>query len=227
MSKKRKNNNYVTEKRINAIAEKEKEKKLQKRKKLFRTVFLPIIAVILAVALVVGLGAAFGWWDYEPVATHHATIEIEDYGTLHLELYGNDAPETVKNFIKLAEEGYYEELYFSRIIEGFIMQGGEGMGTESIKGEFRANGVWNRISHKRGVVSMWRNSGYDSASDEFFIVHQDSPSLNGKYAAFGMVTSGMEIVDKICSEAEPYDDNGSINLYARPRILSVTVHEVH
>ena len=227
VAKKKKNSNYVTEKTINAKAEKERAKKAARRNKLLRAILIPSVAVLLAVGIIIGIGFPLGWWNYTPVATHHATIEIEDYGTLHVELYGNDAPETVENFVKLAEEGYYDELTFHRIIEDFMAQGGEGMGTPSITGEFRANGFRNRIKHTRGVISMARSDDMDSASDEFFIVQKDSPHLNGYYAAFGKVTSGMEVIDAMCADAEPYNDNGSIAPYAQPRIMSITIHEVH
>lgn len=227
MPKKKKNSNYVTEKRELAKAEKERAKKLAYRKKIIKRVVIPAVALILAVCLVVGVGAIFGWWDYEPVPTHHAEIELYDYGTIHLELYADAAPITVANFIKLANEGYYEDRTFHRIIDGKLVQGGEGMGTPSIKGEFRLNGVRNRIRHERGVISMMRSDDYDSGADEFFIVHQNAPEFNGRYAAFGKVTSGMEIVDAMCENTEPYNDDGGIHPYYQPKIKSVTVHEVH
>lgn len=166
----------------------------------------------------------------EAVATHYATIEILNYGTIQLELYGNSAPQTVENFVSLAESGFYGGLTFHRIIEGFMIQGGDpnGNGTggaeEEIFGEFSSNGFENNLSHIRGVISMARSNAFDSASSQFFIVHQDSiDSLDGKYAAFGYVTEGMDVVDAICAEAEPIDSNGSIDMEMQPIITSITI----
>ena len=168
----------------------------------------------------------------EAVATHIATIEIADYGTVTLELYGNSAPATVKNFVSLAESGFYDGLTFHRIIEGFMMQGGDpegngygGSDTE-IFGEFSENGFENNLSHIRGVISMARSNEYDSASSQFFIVHEDNTeSLDGKYAAFGYVTEGIEVVDAICKAAEPIDGNGGIAAEDQPVITSITITE--
>lgn len=168
--------------------------------------------------------------------TQYAHIEIEGYGTIVVELDSEEAPITVENFVKLANEGFYNGLTFHRIIEGFMMQGGcpEGDGTGGttpIKGEFTKNGVDNTISHKRGVISMARRGGYpdsnyyDTGSCQFFIVHQDSSHLNGKYAAFGYVVSGMEIVDKICTEVKPTDSNGTIPKDKQPIIKSITIKD--
>lgn len=164
-----------------------------------------------------------------PVATHTATIEIEDYGTIKLDLYGNIAPITVENFVNLANRGFYDGLTFHRIIVDFMMQGGcpEGNGTgdsgTDIKGEFLVNGVYNTISHVRGVISMARGNDPDSGSCQFFIVHKDSPHLDDNYAAFGMVTEGLDVVDRICAEAKPTDNNGTIPRENQPVIKSITV----
>lgn len=139
--------------------------------------------------------------------TVRVAIEVQDFGTIRLELYPKKAPETVANFEKLVKEGFYDGLTFHRIIKGFMIQGGDpkGNGTggsdETIKGEFSANGFTkNDISHKRGVISMARSGmSYDSASSQFFIVHEDSTFLDGQYAAFGMVTDGMDVVDAIAN----------------------------
>ena len=167
--------------------------------------------------------------EKEPQVTHTATIEIAGYGTIELELYGNIAPITVENFEKLANEGFYNGLTLHRIIKDFMMQGGcpNGNGTgdsgTDIKGEFLFNGVYNTIAHERGVISMARGNSRDSGSSQFFIVHKDSPHLDYNYAAFGRVTSGIEVVDKICTEAEPTDSNGTIPADKQPVITSITV----
>lgn len=162
--------------------------------------------------------------------THHAVIKVKDFGEIELELYGDKAPITVKNFIDLVNDEFYDGLTFHRIIENFMIQGGcpKGDGTgssgQNIKGEFANNGVENDISHLRGVVSMARG-GYDnnSGSCQFFIVHQDSTYLDGDYAAFGKVTKGMDIVDKIATETEVYGSNGEVMSYHQPVIESIRI----
>ena len=164
-----------------------------------------------------------------PAADCVATIEIKDYGTITVALDASAAPETVANFVSLAKSGFYDGLTFHRIIEGFMMQGGapkEGSkAPETIKGEFSINGVDNKLSHTRGAISMARANPYDSASSQFFIVHKDSTFLDGKYAAFGYVTSGIEVVDAVCEAAKPTDDNGSIPEDQQPVIVSVKISE--
>lgn len=158
---------------------------------------------------------------------HHAKIKVKDYGTIEVELDGDTAPITVANFIKLVNEKFYDGLTFHRIISGFMIQGGDPLGNgtggsdETIKGEFSSNGVENNISHKRGVISMARSSDPDSASSQFFIMHQDSTYLDGEYAAFGKVTKGMKVVDKICEDATPTDGNGTIEKEDQPVIESI------
>ena len=132
-------------------------------------------------------------------------IEMENGGKIKLELDAEQAPITVANFTKLVGEGFYDGLIFHRVISGFMIQGGDPQGTgmggakEKIKGEFLMNGVMNNISHKRGVISMARAQHPDSASSQFFIVHEDSTFLDGQYAAFGRVVEGMEVVDEIAA----------------------------
>ncbi len=160
---------------------------------------------------------------------HHVEIEVKDYGTIKLELDADVAPITVTNFINLAKSKFYDGLTFHRIISGFMIQGGSSDGTSNstggntIKGEFSNNGVKNDISHKRGVISMARASSYDSASTQFFIVHEDSTFLDGDYAAFGHVTDGMEVIDEICKKVKVVDDNGTVLKNDQPKITKVTV----
>ncbi len=131
------------------------------------------------------------------------TIEMEDGGVIKAELYPEVAPNTVNNFISLVQKGFYDGVIFHRVIPGFMIQGGDpngiGIGGPgySIKGEFTANGFQNDLKHTRGVLSMARTMIPDSAGSQFFIMHQDAPHLDRQYAAFGMVTEGMEVVDKI------------------------------
>ena len=150
--------------------------------------------------------------------TIDATIYLEDGGEIELELYPDLAPETVENFVMLAEDGFYDGTIFHRVIENFMIQGGgydenlKKQDADAIKGEFEANGFENTLSHVRGVISMARAHDMNSASSQFFIVQQDSPHLDGQYAAFGRVTEGMDVVDEIASvrtgyvEAQGLDD---------------------
>lgn len=160
---------------------------------------------------------------------HHAEIVIKDHGTIKVELDADSAPITVTNFVNLAKSGFYDGLTFHRIMEGFMMQGGDpaGNGTggsdETIKGEFASNGVENPISHKRGTISMARAQDPDSGSSQFFIVHEDSTFLDGDYAAFGTVTEGMDIVDDICENAVVVDQNGTVKDGTQPVIESINV----
>ena len=142
--------------------------------------------------------------DPSTVEKMNATITIEGMGDIKLELYPSKAPQTVANFAELARKDFYNGLIFHRVIEGFMIQGGDPTGTGTggpgyaIKGEFAENGFENDIAHERGVISMARkNKPLDSAGSQFFIMHQDAQHLDGLYAAFGRVTSGMDIVDKI------------------------------
>lgn len=160
-----------------------------------------------------------------------ADIDIADYGRVTVALDPAAAPLTVENFVSLAESGFYDGLTFHRIMEGFMMQGGDPDGNGSggrgknIKGEFSSNGVDNPLSHTRGAVSMARANLPDSASSQFFIVHEDSTFLDGDYAVFGYVTEGMDVVDRVCQDAEPVDNNGTILPENQPVITSVTIRQ--
>ena len=164
-----------------------------------------------------------------PIGIHHAEIEIEDYGVVSVELDGDVAPVTVQNFMDLANAGFYDGLTFHRIIDGFMIQGGDPNGNGSggsgnnIVGEFEANGYTNNIAHTKGVISMARAQDPNSASSQFFIMVADAPHLDGQYAAFGHVTSGQDVVDKIAADAKPLDDNGTIAPEDQPVINSVKI----
>lgn len=185
-------------------------------------------AIALVLALLVGVLAACGK-DEGASGKHHVEIDIRDYGTVAVELDADSAPITVANFLKLSKSGFYDGLTFHRIINGFMMQGGDPEGTgmggsdEKIKGEFTANGVQNRLSPTRGAISMARSNAYDSASSQFFIVHQDSTFLDGQYACFGYVTSGMDIVDAICEGTPVTDGNGTVKDGCQPVIETIRV----
>ncbi len=159
---------------------------------------------------------------------HHAVIEVKDYGTIKLELNATNTPITVSNFAHLVNEKFYDGLTFHRIINDFMVQGGDpnGNGTGGsdvkVKGEFSANGVVNAIQHKRGVISMARSQDNNSGSSQFFIMHTDTQgsSLDGQYAAFGKVTEGMDVVDKL-AEVPVEDTNGTVKPENQPIITSI------
>ena len=167
--------------------------------------------------------------DMYKTGTHHAEMVVKDYGTVKMELYADIAQITVANFAKLVNEGFYNGLTFHRIISGFMIQGGDPLGngtggsSKTIKGEFASNGVKNSISHVRGTISMARSSMPNSASSQFFIVHQDSTFLDGQYAEFGTVTSGMDVVDKICEDTVVEDNNGTVAAKNQPIIEKITM----
>ena len=204
------------------------------------------LTLVLALGLLAGCGpAATGGGDEDPGSApeetpqsetellsgkHHVEINVEDYGTISVELDADAAPITVTNFVNLAKSGFYDGLTFHRVASGFVLQGGDpnGDGTggsgEAITGEFSENGWDNPISHVRGTISMARAEDYDSASSQFFIVLQDADYLDGKYAAFGTVTEGMEIVDQICEQTPVADMyTGLVDAADQPVITSVTV----
>lgn len=166
-----------------------------------------IFSLILASLLIMMTCSCGGGGDTAPIGF---TIEMQDGSVMKGELYPDVAPITVANFVKLCNENFYEGLIFHRVIAGFMIQGGafteelysgnmNQKAASSIKGEFAANGVENDLKHERGVISMARTNQPNSASSQFFIMHQDSPSLDGNYAAFGKITEGLEVIDKIAS----------------------------
>lgn len=186
-----------------------------------------VVILILFIVIIIGLN-----WKGNDNNIINATIKIKDYGNIKLELDRDTAPITVDNFIKLSKEGFYDNLTFHRIIDGFMIQGGDpnkngtGGSNKTIKGEFKNNGVNNKISHTRGVISMARSSDNNSASSQFFIMQKDNTYLDGEYAAFGKVTSGIEIVDKIVNDVSKYGDgNGLIPEDKQPIIETISIEE--
>ena len=167
----------------------------------------------------------------EVTPTHYAEIDIQNYGKITLALDAVTAPITTKNFVDLAQSGFYNGLTFHRIMEGFMMQGGDPLGNgtggsdKDITGEFAENGIVNPLSHVRGAISMARAMDPNSASSQFFIVHEDSIFLDGQYAVFGYVTEGIDVVDAGCTAAEPIDNNGTILYDQQPVINSITIRE--
>ncbi len=259
-----KNNHYHTNKKP---AQEQAKPKLNGYHKaawaLFAAAVL-LVGIVLIVSIVNKDKVSYDLPELTEAGTY-ADIIIENYGVITVKLDAETAPITVENFVKLANEGFYDGLTFHRIMEGFMMQGGDpkGNGTggseNEIKGEFSANGVENNISHKAGVISMARSgssyeqylsagysveeiaanlgisvetvktslqNAFDSASSQFFIMHATNTGLDGSYAAFGYVVHGLEIVDKVCTDAEPTDNNGSIAKADQPVIRTVSIREI-
>lgn len=194
-----------------------------------------IICVVAVLVLVLGINVLVNKKEKENEESnllsgkHYVEMIVKDYGTIVLELDANTAPITVTNFINLVNDKFYDGITFHRIISGFMVQGGDPEGTgyggssKTIKGEFSANGIENNISHERGVISMARSSNsYDSASSQFFIMHDDNHDLDGLYAAFGKVISGMNVVDEL-AKVKVEDDNGTVLAENQPVIESVRV----
>ena len=154
--------------------------------------------------------------------TNYVKLEMENGDSMIIELYPDEAPITVRNFKKLVSRHYYDGTVFHRVIEGFMIQGGAGAATDSIKGEFSANGVKNGIKHDRGVLSMARTSDPNSATSQFFIMHAAAPHLDGSYAAFGKVISGLDVIDKIAS----VKTNANDKPLTEQKIKSITFVEV-
>lgn len=196
-----------------------------------------IICAIIILLIILGINSLFSGKETSEedkellTGKHYVEIVVQDYGMIKLELDADVAPITVTNFIKLVNEKFYDGITFHRIIDGFMIQGGDPTGTgyggsdETIVGEFKNNGIDNSISHVRGVVSMARSKDNDSASSQFFIVQQDSTFLDDNYAAFGYVTEGMEVVDKIANNIKVEDDNGTVLKENQPVITSIRVIE--
>ncbi|MBR6667019.1 MAG: peptidylprolyl isomerase [Clostridia bacterium] len=227
----------MANKKQRARAAAEAARKAQEQKTAKRNLIL-VIAAVLAVAAV-ALWAVLGG-DRNPggrpagdylTGKHYVQIEVQDYGVITAELDADAAPITVTNFVNLVNQGFYDGLTFHRIIAGFMIQGGDPLGNglggsdEKIWGEFAANGWDNPIKHERGVISMARSSAPDSASSQFFIMHQAAPQLDGSYAAFGRVLTGMEVVDAICQNTPVVDGNGTVASGHAPVITSIKVIE--
>ena len=196
------------------------------------------LSVFFAVVIIVGLIFALGGFDglkwekdQKFNATHYATIEIEGYGTVKLELYGEEAPKTVEAFVNLANSGYFDGLSFYGIQSkangvDYLKGGNEVDNVDPIYGEFENNGYDNKILHKKGIISMASIEEKKSSPNKFFIIVSDSERnsyIDGAFAAFGKVTDGMSIIEQIHSNATPYDDDGTILPTSQPVITKITV----
>lgn len=246
-NKNRKNSNYVTEKTIQAKADKERAERQKKQKKLAIIITSSVLALAILVGGILALGKfVFGWGDggYSPTVTHHANITVEGYGTLHVELYGEEAPKTVENFVNLANEGFYNGLTFANLMKDplkdkqvLIQAGSENTeGLDPVFGEFSDNGVDNMISHTEGVLSASKSGHLGTHPTKFFIMTSSDyyDMFDGSYAAFGKVTDGLDVLREICTESEKnitsYDEVsnlGDIHPKKQIKITSITIHESH
>ncbi len=201
---------------------------MEKKNVIFVVSIIVIIILLLVINILVNNKKEKNYMKDLLTGKHYVEMKVKDYGTIELELDSDVAPITVTNFINLVNSKFYDGLTFHRIIDGFMIQGGDPLGngtggsSKTIKGEFSENGVKNSISHVRGVISMARSSDYNSASSQFFIVQEDTTSLDGQYAAFGKVISGMDVVDKIAN-VKVEDDNGTVGKENQPVIESIRV----
>ena len=229
MANKKKNSNYVTEKTTNKKQAEAKKQKAKKTKKTVMSILVPaaILLVIAGVILTVMiLGGAF---DYIPTPTEHVAIELSGHGSLHVELYGDDAPDTVKSFLALANSGYFNGKSIHALVDGNLYLGSEESGSNNgVVGEFSANGKENKIPFEVGTLVMARGDDYDSAYGRFFIVTKetDISALEGKYAPFGKITDGMTEIESIILNLTPNAD-GSIYAGERITITSISAHDSH
>lgn len=205
-----------------AKLEAEKAKKKRALLKNIKYIAILIAAIAVSVAIIVIIGNRPG--SYTIVATEHAAIAVEGYGTLHVELYGEEAPEAVEAFIELAEAGKYNGITLDKLLNG-MLETTAISSSSTIKGEFSANGVNNHVKHKKGVLSMVLTDGNDSANGEFFIVTETLKDLDGKSTAFGKITD-MSVLNEILADLEP-DENGNIPAENQPKITSISFHGHH
>ena len=228
MAKQKKNSNYVTEKNIEKQEAKEEEKRKEQQTKIIKRVAIISGSVVGAIALILLLVFILD----VPTASAHATFNLDNGESIHIELYGNAAPETVEHFLWLCEDKdyygrtYFEDMYVHTFLNGLLYVGSERADIEDgevLRGEFSKNSFYNRIKMTEGTVCMARGEDYDSAYGQFFILTKDAPSLMGEYAAFGKVTNMDEV--KALIESLEVDENGEI--IGAPKIVSVNVHEAH
>lgn len=221
----------MKKKKVNPYAKKPKKK---------TNWIVPVIAALVIIALAIAAIAIFGNKNAQSntdadanllSGTYYAQIDVANYGVITAELYADIAPITVTNFVDLVNQHFYDGLTFHRIISGFMIQGGDPLGNgtggseNTIKGEFSANGIENPLKHTRGVLSMARSIAYNSASSQFFIMHADASHLDGSYAAFGKVITGMDVVDAICENTPVTDSNGTVEAANQPVIASIRIIE--
>lgn len=222
MAKSKKNSNYVTEKTV-AAKEKKAEEKLKAKKA--KTIKLWAIwggSAVAFIALIVVILVLSGAFDYNPHVTHHATITLSDGSSFHIDLYGEDAPKTVNNFIALCEKNYFNNMDLHTFANAMLTMGAEKAddGKFGIVGEFENNGIQNKIPMKKGTLVLARGEGYNSGYGQFFILSKKMPSLEGDYAAFGRL-SDPSMIKEILSKCTVGDDG---TIISGPKIQSITTH---
>ena len=225
MAKQKKNANYVTEKTAAAKAEREAAKAKEKKDKSIKLAVTISAIIAGCIAVIIGFLALVGVFSYTPEATNHASVILSNGQSFHIELYGNDAPETVKHFIDLCEDGYFNEKSLHTLTNGLLYGGSATAdgGKDGIKGEFSDNGVENRVKMKKGVVAMARGESNDSAYGQFFLLTKNNSSIEGKYAAFGKITD-LEVLRELVKSIE-VSSNGSVE--NAPTIKSISFHDAH
>ena len=226
MSHKRKNSNYVTEKTLAAKKAQEAFERKKKIKKILTPILITFCAVLLLVAIVFAIGVPQGMLDYKATPSEHVTMYIEGYEkAIHIEIYGADAPETAKRFASIVSASTLNNSSFLSVKDGLIYFGSANAdaGSNGITGEFKENGVDNRISFRKGVIGIARGEDPNSGYGQFFIATKNSTDLNGKYAAFAKITSGIDVIKDVIKNAE-IDENG--NIISAAKITSVSSHSV-
>ncbi len=216
---------------LEIIDELSKADEVSRKKRLKIVISIAVAACLLIIGL--GIQCAFKYSpEFNPEGVYRARIVVEGYGTITVEMDAANAPITVENFFNLVRSDFYDGLTFHRIQSEYLIHGGSPDGTNwgasanNIYGEFSENGFENGLSHTRGVISMARSDHYDSGSCQFFILKTDITELDGKFAAFGTVVRGMDVVDKMCEEAVPIDSNGVIPQQRQPVIKKITISRV-
>ncbi len=223
MAKQKKNSNYVTEKTVAAKAEREAAKLKEKKEKTIKIIAISVASAVVFIGLMVGLLIGLGAFDYTAEPTYHASFNFDNGSTLHVELYGNDAPETVKHFVKLCQDGHFNGRSAHSLIDGELFVGGEVVDSKGIKGEFNSNGFENKIPMKKGVLCMARGADPNSAYGQFFILTKNDSSLKGDYAAFGKITDTTALDNLL--KGITVDDNGRVS--GAPKITNVSLHAAH
>lgn len=223
MAKQKKNSNYVTEKTTAAKAERDAAKIKEQNDKKVKTIAIVVAASVAFVALLIGILFIAGAFDYQPEGTYDASVTFDDGSSLHIELYGHDAPVTFEHFKKLCNEGHFNGRGAHTLLDGSLFFGIEVDGAKGIKGEFSKNGVDNKVPMKKGVICMARGDEYDSAYGQFFILTKNNSSLEGNYAAFGRITN-LEALDKLLESIEVAED-GSVT--SSPKITGISFHAAH
>lgn len=225
MAKQKKNSNYVTEKTSTAKAEREAAKAKEKKDKKVKLAVTISAIVVGCIAVIIGFLALVGVFNYVPEATNHASVILSNGQSFHIELYGHDAPETVKHFVKLCEDGYFNEKSLHTLTDGLLYGGADNAdgGKNGIKGEFADNGVENKVAMKKGVVAMARGESNDSAYGQFFVLTKNNSALKGKYAAFGKITD-VEVLNKLLKDISVSADGSVENA---PTIKSISFHDAH